>query len=156
MAAIARENMNVSLDRKPSSTHGSTMRPDILNRYFTPLSALEGIGTKTAKLFARLLGLPESQEPRLIRLITHIPNGVIDRRNMPEIAFAAEGEMVTLKVRVDRHQPSPQGRPNIPHRVFCHDETGEIGLAYFRAKGTWLERQFTVDDGAPGSCGEPC
>jgi ATP-dependent DNA helicase RecG len=146
MAAIARENMNVSLDRKPSSTHGSTMRPDILNRYFTPLSALEGIGAKTAKLFARLLGLPESQEPHLIRLITHIPNGVIDRRNMPEIAFAAEGEMVTLKVRVDRHQPSPQGRPNIPHRVFCHDETGEIGLAYFRAKSTWLERQFTVGE----------
>ncbi|MGL4489366.1 MAG: ATP-dependent DNA helicase RecG, partial [Rhizobiaceae bacterium] len=122
------------------------MRPDILNRYFTPVSALEGIGAKTAKLFGKLLGLPEGDEPRLVRLITHIPTGVIDRRNMPEIAYAAEGALVTLKVRVDRHQPAPQGRPNIPHRVFCHDETGEIGLVYFRAKSVWLERQFPVGE----------
>ncbi|MGL4488927.1 MAG: ATP-dependent DNA helicase RecG [Rhizobiaceae bacterium] len=122
------------------------MRPDILNRYFTPVSALEGIGAKTARLFGKLLGLPEGEEPRLVRLITHIPTGVIDRRNMPEIAYAAEGALVTLKVRVDRHQPAPQGRPNIPHRVFCHDETGEIGLVYFRAKSIWLERQFPVGE----------
>ncbi len=122
------------------------MRPDILNRYFTPVSSLEGIGAKTAKLFGKLLGLPQGEEPRLIRLLTHIPTGVIDRRNMPEIAYAAEGALVTLKVRVDRHQPAPQGRPNMPHRVFCHDETGEIGLVYFRAKSVWLERQFPVGE----------
>ena len=120
------------------------MRPDLLNRYFTPVSSVEGIGPKTAKLFGKLFGLPEDEEPKLIRLLTHIPHGVIDRRNMPKIVNAAEGTIVTLKVRVDRHQPSPKGRPNIPHRVFCHDETGEIGLVYFRAKSIWLERQYRL------------
>lgn len=122
------------------------MRPDILNRYFTPVSAVSGVGPKTVKHFARLFGLPEDEEPKLIRLLTHIPAGVIDRRNMPEIAFAAEGAMVTLKVRVDRHQPSPKGRPNVPHRVFCHDETGEIALTYFRAKSAWLEKLYPVGE----------
>ncbi len=122
------------------------MRPDILNRYFTPISSIEGIGAKTAKLFSTLFGMGDGEEPRLIRLLTHIPSGVIDRRNMPEIAYAAEGSIVTLKVRVDRHQPSPNGRPNVPHRVFCHDETGEIGLVYFRAKSAWLEKLFPVGE----------
>ena len=122
------------------------MRPDILNRYFTPISSIEGIGAKTAKLFSTLFGMAEGEEPRLIRLLTHIPSGVVDRRNMPEIAHAAEGAIVTLKVRVDRHQPAPRGRPNVPHRVFCHDETGEIGLVYFRAKSAWLEKLFPVGE----------
>jgi ATP-dependent DNA helicase RecG len=122
------------------------MRPDSLNRYFTPISAVAGVGPKTVKLFARLFGLAEDEEPKLIRLLTHIPAGVIDRRNMPEIAFAAEGATVTLKVRVDRHQPSPKGRPNVPHKVFCHDETGEIALTYFRAKSAWLEKLYPVGE----------
>ncbi|MGB8817136.1 MAG: ATP-dependent DNA helicase RecG [Rhizobiaceae bacterium] len=122
------------------------MRPEILNRYFIPVSSVSGIGPKTARLFARLFGLGEDEEPKLIRLLTHIPSGVIDRRNMPEIAFAAEGAIVTLKVRVDRHQPSPSGRPNVPHRVFCHDETGEIGLVYFRAKPAWLEKLYPIGE----------
>ncbi len=122
------------------------MRPDILNRYFTPVSSIAGIGAKTAKLFSTLFGMPEGSEPHLIRLLTHIPSGVIDRRNMPEIAYAAEGAIVTLKVRVDRHQPAPPGRSNKPHRVFCHDETGEIGLVYFRAKSAWLEKLFPIGE----------
>ena len=122
------------------------MRPDILNRYFTPISTIDGIGTKTARLFSTLFGMPEGEEPRLIRLLMHMPSGVIDRRNMPEIAYAAEGAIVTLKVRVDRHQPAPPGRSNKPHRVFCHDETGEIGVVYFHAKAAWLEKLFPVGE----------
>lgn len=122
------------------------MRPEILNKLFMSVSTLEGIGPKTAKLLGKLFGMGDGEEPRIIRLITHLPSGVIDRRNQPEIAFAAEGAIVTMKVRVDRHQPAPRGRPNIPHRVFCHDETGEIGLVYFRANVPWLERQFPIGE----------
>jgi ATP-dependent DNA helicase RecG len=122
------------------------MRPEILNKLFMSVSTLEGIGPKTAKLLGKLFGMADREEPRVIRLITHLPSGVIDRRNQPEIAYATEGAIVTMKVRVDRHQPAPRGRANIPHRVFCHDETGEIGLVYFRANVPWLERQFPVGE----------
>ena len=78
------------------------MRPEILNKLFMSVSTLEGIGPKTAKLLGKLFGMADGEEPRVIRLITHLPSGVIDRRNQPEIAFAAEGAIVTMKVRVDR------------------------------------------------------
>ena len=120
---------------------------DSQSLFYTRFVASKASAPKTAKLFATTFWPARKAKSRsLIRLLTHIPSGVIDRRNMPEIAFAAEGAIVTLKVRVDRHQPSPQGRPNVPHRVFCHDETGEIGLVYFRAKSAWLEKLFPVGE----------
>ncbi len=122
------------------------MRPEILNKLFMSVATLEGIGPKTVKLLAKLFGMGDGEDPRVIRLLTHLPSGVIDRRNQPEIAYAAEGAIVTLKVRVDRHQPAPRGKANVPHRVFCHDETGEIGLVYFRANQQWLEWRFVVGE----------
>src|SRR5690606_19064194 len=62
--------------------------------------------------------------------------------NRPGIAAAPEGAIVTLELRVDRHQPSPRGRPNVPYRVFAHDDTGEIALTFFHAHAAWLEKQL--------------
>ena len=85
------------------------MRPDILNRYFTPVSAVSGVGPKTVKHFARLFGLPEDEEPKLVRLLTHIPAGVIDRRNMPEIAFAAFATSLSFTTfAVSAYSASPE------------------------------------------------
>jgi hypothetical protein len=60
--------------------------------------------------------------------------------------LAPEGAIVTLKVRIDRHQPAPRGRGNVPYRVFAHDETGEIGLVFFHAKAAWLEKLLPVGE----------
>src|SRR6202000_1773713 len=38
----------------------------------------------------------------------------------------------------DSHQPPPRGMPSRPHRVFAHDETGDIQLVFFRAAGGWV------------------
>ena len=43
-----------------------------------------------------------------------LPHSVIDRRNRPGIAYGAEGAIVTLDVRVDRHQPPPRGNKSVP------------------------------------------
>jgi ATP-dependent DNA helicase RecG len=56
------------------------MRPDILNPLFVEISALDGVGPKIASLFGRLLGSGDGAEPRIVRLITHLPHAVIDRR----------------------------------------------------------------------------
>jgi ATP-dependent DNA helicase RecG len=122
------------------------MRPDILNPLFVNISALDGVGPKIAKLFERLLGSGDGQEPRVVRLITHLPHAVIDRRKQPGIAFSPEGAIVTLKVRVDRHQPAPPGKPHHPYKVFVHDDTGELGLTFFHMKQPWLEKSLPVGD----------
>ena len=126
--------------------HHHSMRPDILNPLFSAVSALDGVGPKIAKLLERLLDSSDGTEPRIARLVTHLPHAIIDRRNQPGIAFSPEGAIVTLKVRVDRHQPAPRGKLNAPYRVFVHDETGELALTFFRMKQEWLAKSLPIGD----------
>ena len=121
------------------------MRPALLNPLFRPVTALAGIGPKLGQALKRLLGAPESaDEPRVLDLLFHLPVGLIDRSRQPGIARSPEGAIVTLKVRIDRHQGPPRGNRRIPYRVFAHDDTGEIALTYFHAHADWLEKSFPI------------
>jgi ATP-dependent DNA helicase RecG len=122
------------------------MRPDILNPLFRPVTSLTGIGPKLAQALGRLLVTTEPGEPRVVDLLFHLPVSIIDRSRQPHIVDAREGSIVTLKVRVDRHQPAPRGNKRIPYRVFCHDETGEIALTFFHANADWLEKTLPIGE----------
>ena len=121
------------------------MRPSELDPLFAEAVSLDKVGAKTAELIRRVVPFDVGDRPlRVGDLIFILPHSLIDRRNRPGIAASAEGAIVTLDLRVDRHQPSPRGRKNIPYRVFAHDETGEIALTFFHAKHAWLERSMPV------------
>ena len=123
------------------------MRPSLLDPYFTSSRSLSGVGPKVATLLAKVTNsLATDSEPRIVDLLHLAPHSVIDRRNRPGIAYAPEGAIVTLELRVDRHQPAPPGRSSAPHRVFGHDDTGEIALTFFHAKRAWLERSLPVGE----------
>jgi ATP-dependent DNA helicase RecG len=123
------------------------MRPDILNPLFRPVTSLTGIGPKLGQTLGKLLTTSEPDgEARVIDLLFHLPVGIIDRRNQPGIALSPEGAIVTLKVRVDRHQKPPRGNHRIPWRVFCHDDTGEIALTFFHARGDYVEKMLPVGE----------
>jgi len=118
------------------------MRPSLLDPLFAPATTLAGIGDKLADLLAKIVPVDATgPNLRVGDLIFVLPHSLIDRRNRPGIALSPEGAIVTLEVRIDRHQPAPRGS-NAPYRVFAHDETGEIALTFFRAKGDWLLRQM--------------
>ncbi len=106
-------------------------------------TSLSGIGPK---LGAALSGLLRGghDEARLVDLLFHMPSGMVDRRNRPEIANAAEGALCTILIRVDRHQKPANSKQ--PYRVFGHDETGELALTFFRGQGAWLEKQLPVGE----------
>jgi len=122
------------------------MRPAILDPLFSPVASLAGVGPKLAELIARVTGREDPDDCRVIDLIFHAPYSLIDRRNRPGIALAPQGAIVTIEGRVDRHQPPPRGKPNIPYRVFLHDDTGELALTFFRAKGDWLQKSLPIDE----------
>ncbi|MBZ7921584.1 ATP-dependent DNA helicase RecG [Ensifer adhaerens] len=122
------------------------MRPALLDPLFSPLDTLPGIGPKIGELYAKLLGREAIDDCRVVDLVFHAPHSLIDRRQQPGIAHAPQGVIVTITGRVDRHQPPPRGKPNLPYRVFLHDETGELALTYFRVKGNWLEKSLPVDE----------
>jgi len=107
------------------------LRPEILFPLFADLSRLQGIGPRYAKLLEKAAG------PQIVDLLWHLPSGMVDRRFSPTVAEAPDGVIATLTVTVLRHEP---GRGRAPYRVVCADESGEIDLIYFHAKGDWLEK----------------
>ncbi len=119
------------------------MRPSVLDPFFASVRSLSGIGPKVAALLGKLLGTDiPGAEPKVGQLLFLAPHSVIDRRNRPGIVNAPEGAIVTLEVTVDQHQPAPPGRGNVPHRVFAHDDTGEIALTFFHAQLPWLQKML--------------
>jgi ATP-dependent DNA helicase RecG len=125
------------------------MRPEILNPLFRPVTSLAGVGPKIVVAMTRLVGMGSAESddvPRVVDLLFHLPVGLIDRRNQPGIALSPEGAIVTLKVRIDRHQKPPRGNRKIPYRVFAHDDTGEVALTFFHAVDTWLEKTLPVGE----------
>src|SRR6218665_3315334 len=122
------------------------MRPAILDPLFASASSLPGVGPKLADLIARVTGREDAEDCRVVDLLFHAPYSLIDRRNRPGIALAPQGAIVTIEGRVDRHQPPPPGKSNIPYRVYLHDDTGELALTFFRAKGDWLMKSLPIDE----------
>jgi ATP-dependent DNA helicase RecG len=123
------------------------MRPSLLDPLFVPITALDGVGPKIATLVEKVV--PADLSTRGARagdLLFTLPHSLIDRRNRPGIAFSAQGAIVTLDVRVDRHQPPPRGNRSVPYRVFVHDDTGEAALTFFHANASWLERSLPLGE----------
>jgi ATP-dependent DNA helicase RecG len=122
------------------------MRPSLLDPLFAPVTTLDGVGPKLAVLLKTLL-LPSGSDAalRVRDLLLHLPSSVVDRRQRGEIAMAPEGGIVTLTVRIDRHQ-APGRASTMPYRVFAQDETGEIALTYFRAQSGWMEKLLPIGE----------
>ncbi len=123
------------------------MRPSLLDPLFAPITSLEGVGPKVAALIEKIVPADLGDRPaRVGDLLFVLPHSAIDRRDRPGIAGAAQGAIVTLELRIDRHQPSPRGNRSVPYRVFAHDDTGEIALTFFRAHAAYLEKTMPVGE----------
>ncbi len=105
-----------------------SLRPDLLNPLFAPLTDLPGIGPKLVRPFARLLG---REMPRVIDLLFHMPSGFVDRRARPLIAEAVPENDATLEVRVEAHHPPPPGS-RAPHRTIVSDASGTLVVTHFK------------------------
>ena len=120
------------------------MRPSRLNPLFAALTTLTGIGPKVEKLYRRLLGRDDGA--RIVDLLFHLPTGTIDRRAQPPLRDVTPGTVVTVKVTVDRHRPSPPNRPRAPYQIYAGDETGDIILTFFSARRDYLEKLLPVGE----------
>jgi ATP-dependent DNA helicase RecG len=121
-------------------------RPPALDPLFRSLGSIKGVGPQLGALLKRFFGGGEDQDPVALDLLMHMPTGIVDRRRMDGVGGTFVGHIATLKVHVDRHQPPPRGRPQVPHRVFTHDETGSLQLAFFHARGGWVEKALPVGE----------
>ena len=119
------------------------MRSALLDKLFAPVTALPGIGPQLGRLLSKVLG--RAAGPLVVDLLWHLPVGLVDRRASPAICDlnprAWPSPIVTLKVRVERHEP---GFGRRPYRVHCTDGTGTVTLVYFSARGDQLQRLLPV------------
>jgi ATP-dependent DNA helicase RecG len=111
------------------------VRPAILDRLFAPVTALPGVGRQSARLFERLTG------PLVVDLVWHLPTGIVDRRAAPPLRELEHQSIVTVRLRVEGHEP---GHGRRPYRVHCTDGTGTLALVYFNVKGDYLSRMLPV------------
>ena len=119
------------------------MRPPLLVPLFASATSLPGIGPRMQLLLKKALRLPPGvTEARVIDLLWHTPNGVIDRRATPTVAAAVPGTIATLRVRVLKHRPAPRGNSRAPYKVGCEDETGRLDLVFFHADPRFIQRQL--------------
>jgi ATP-dependent DNA helicase RecG len=110
------------------------MRPEILYPLFQDITALTGIGKRTADLIERVAG------PKAVHLALRLPTGIVDRRYAPKLGEAEPGRIATLRVTVSEHVAGRSRRQ--PYRVFANDDTGDIELTFFHAKPDYLVRML--------------
>jgi ATP-dependent DNA helicase RecG len=111
------------------------LRPALLNGLFAPVTTISGIGPQLGKLVERAAG------KLIVDLLWHLPSGFVDRRAAPSVTQLENGSIVTLKLKVEKHEP---GMGRRPYRVICYDGTGFITLVYFNVKGDYLQRLLPV------------
>ena len=120
-------------------------RPDLLNPLFKSLKSMKGVGPQLGALFAKFFGAPDGQDAVVLDVLMHMPSGVIDRRAQNGVAYAPVGSIATLKLHIDEHIVPPRNS-RAPLRIKAHDETGEITLSFFGARGGWVEKQLPIGD----------
>jgi ATP-dependent DNA helicase RecG len=111
------------------------MRPEILFPLFAPVSTLKGVGPKILPLVEKLAG-PLARDVLFLQ-----PQNLIHRR-LTDAAHAREGEVQTLKVRIEAHFPSP--RQAVPWRIRTYDGAGFLTLVFFKGHSPHLQRQHPV------------
>ena len=111
------------------------MRPQVLFALFASVTTLPGVGPRIAKLIETATG-----GGRVVDLLWHLPQALIDRRFAPKVRDAPAGAVVTLTVTVGAHSAPPRNRSRLPYKVRCFDETGTVSLVFFHVRGDYLAR----------------
>jgi ATP-dependent DNA helicase RecG len=113
------------------------MRPAILFPLFAPITSLRGIGPRLGPLYKRLIG------EHAVDLLWHLPVGVIDRGYSPELKYADRDRVVTLTLTIIEH--APPKKPRLPYRIVGVDDTDQVIINYFNAKGDYLAKLYPVN-----------
>ena len=114
------------------------MRPQSLFPVFADVTTLKGVGPRVSEALGRAMGT------RIKDLLLTPPSGLIDRSYSPKISDAKADEICSFTVTVGSHM-APRDR-NRPYRIRVFDETGDMTLTFFKARGDYLRR--TLPEGS--------
>ena len=96
------------------------------------INSIKGIGAKTTKLFKK------KNINTIFDLLWNLPRNSIDRTNLVKINELQIGKIQTITVNVMKYN-FPRIR-NLPNRVFCEDDTGNIECIFFNSYEGYIKK----------------
>ena len=115
------------------------MENHVINGLFTDLSIIKGVGEQSYNKYCRLLG---KERVRIIDLLWHFPNKLVQRNNITKIRDLKDGEIQTVCGKIEKHK---KGFRSAPHQFDIYDGTGILNLIYFKLP-FYMESKLKVGD----------
>ncbi|MBS1725427.1 MAG: ATP-dependent DNA helicase RecG [Armatimonadetes bacterium] len=100
----------------------------------TEVQFLKGVGPRFAQIYKKI-GIETAED-----VLFHLPRRYQDRRDIPPIARARPGQVVTIIGRVRRVESRPIGKGRVLLRAIVEDSSGAITLTWFNQP--WLKKQL--------------
>ena len=100
------------------------------------LSSLKGVGIQTAKL------LKNKKINNIFDLLWKLPKSYTDRSLSSKIVDLRIGEIQTVTI-VPKKYFFPRVR-NLPNRVLCSDETGELDCVFFNSYEGYIKKILPI------------
>ena len=105
---------------------------------FQDISKLNGVGAILSKY------LKKKKIEKIKDLILTLPYDETDRSKIFKLNELEIGKIQSIKVFVKKHY-FPRIR-NLPNRIVCKDETGEIDIVYFNSREGYLRKIFPLNE----------
>lgn len=111
----------------------------LLEPLLAPVTALDGVGPKTAAALARRL---RRDTVRCLDLVLLSPNSKIDTTSGDDLALAV-GRLVCLEIDILGHRPPRTAK--MPYIIQARAGETELDLIFFKARAPWLAERYPVD-----------
>jgi len=105
---------------------------------FKNISFLKGVGPKLSKY------LKNKRIEKINDLLWHFPYSSTDRSNMVTLDKLEIGKIQTLKVKIIKYN-FPRIR-NLPNKVICEDDFGQIDLVFFNSRETYIKAVLPINN----------
>ena len=104
---------------------------------FQDITKLKGVGTVLSKY------LKKKRIEKIKDIIFNLPYSETDRSKISKLNELEIGKIQSIKVLVKKLN-FPRIR-NLPNKVFCEDDTGEIEIVYFNSREGYLRKIFPIN-----------
>ena len=106
----------------------SPLQEELSNFLNRKISDLKGVGKFFSDKVATLVN-----GKTFFYLLLHKPIQVAEVKILPKLSEITNGELVTIKVRVEKHYPNEQNSDKKqPYKILCYNLSGYISLVFFR------------------------
>lgn len=106
----------------------SPLQQELSNFFNRKISDLNGVGKFFSDKIATLVN-----GKTFFYLLLHKPIQVAEVKIFPKLSEITNGELVTIKVRVEKHYPNEQNsNKKQPYKILCYNLSGYISLVFFK------------------------